>query len=538
MKVYGELIRASLEILTADPSAGVAGRVWFNSSSNDCAFEDGTNVYRIYDSRHTLTPAATGTYDIGVTGTRFRDLFLSRNADIGGTLGVTGAVTLSSSLSVEGNTTLGNTAADTITFTGSVASHIVNSVTNTYDLGTSSILFRAAYATQVLGAATGVAITFVGQSSTGFGYAATNRIRAYSNGTSVLDIFDSSGPNILIRTASAGSGLVYQNVSDGLLNISGSSGNASGRNIQLYGSTHATKAGFLEVRRDSTVDLNINNSGEVWISGKFGNSGAVGSNAMLKLNGNTLTGVTQVNIDASTFSITSAATTQAYGFLSGATTANSSFTLPTLAQFYAQNISKGASSTITRRIGFLVDAPTGGTNNAHIADGVAFTGDWFINQAGSAASKLGGALTVVGGIVGTTTNDNAASGNVGQALRASVSTATSLATSNTWQDFTSIDLAAGDWDVTLVASFLLNGSTTQACNIAISTQSGNTTSDHVDGDNSVGCATPTSTARSSATIANFRKSVASSTTIYAKGMSTFTVGNPQMVCRISARRVR
>lgn len=47
----------------------------------------------------TLTPAgnwlpdATGTRDLGVTGTRWRDLFLSRNATVGGTLAVTGDLT-------------------------------------------------------------------------------------------------------------------------------------------------------------------------------------------------------------------------------------------------------------------------------------------------------------------------------------------------------------------------------------------------------------------------------------------------------------
>lgn len=45
------------------------------------------------------------TYDIGASGaTRPRDLFLSRNAVIGGTLGVTGAATLSSTLKFDTNT--------------------------------------------------------------------------------------------------------------------------------------------------------------------------------------------------------------------------------------------------------------------------------------------------------------------------------------------------------------------------------------------------------------------------------------------------
>lgn len=47
------------------------------------------------------------TYDIGASGaTRPRDLFLSRNAVVGGTIGVTGAATLSSTLALTGALTL------------------------------------------------------------------------------------------------------------------------------------------------------------------------------------------------------------------------------------------------------------------------------------------------------------------------------------------------------------------------------------------------------------------------------------------------
>lgn len=51
-----------------------------------------------------LTWATDNTYDIGASGAnRARDLFLGRNAAIGGTLGVTGATTLSSTTSFGGN---------------------------------------------------------------------------------------------------------------------------------------------------------------------------------------------------------------------------------------------------------------------------------------------------------------------------------------------------------------------------------------------------------------------------------------------------
>ena len=63
------------------------------------------------------------TYDIGASGaTRPRDLFLSRNAVMGGTLGVTGATTLSSTLGVTGLITAsGGVSGTTGTFSGDLA---------------------------------------------------------------------------------------------------------------------------------------------------------------------------------------------------------------------------------------------------------------------------------------------------------------------------------------------------------------------------------------------------------------------------------
>jgi hypothetical protein len=75
------------------------------------------------------------TYDIGASGaTRPRDLFLSRNATIGGTLGVTGIATFtatpvfSSNATVTGRvTTAGVTSSNTLLFTAD----------NTHDIGAS-----------------------------------------------------------------------------------------------------------------------------------------------------------------------------------------------------------------------------------------------------------------------------------------------------------------------------------------------------------------------------------------------------------------
>src|SRR3989304_4252040 len=74
------------------------------------------------------------TYDIGASGaSRPRDLFLSRNAVVGGTLEVTGATTLSAALTY-GGVTLSNAVTGTgnmvlsasPTFTGTIAAAALN----------------------------------------------------------------------------------------------------------------------------------------------------------------------------------------------------------------------------------------------------------------------------------------------------------------------------------------------------------------------------------------------------------------------------
>jgi hypothetical protein len=69
----------------------------------------------------TITASST----LGVTG----------NTTIGGTLGVTGNQTNTGNLTVNGNTTLGNAATDTVTITADVASNVIPSTDDTYNLG-------------------------------------------------------------------------------------------------------------------------------------------------------------------------------------------------------------------------------------------------------------------------------------------------------------------------------------------------------------------------------------------------------------------
>lgn len=92
------------------------------------------------------------------------------------------------------------------------------------------------------------------------------------------------------------------------------------------------------------------------------------------------------------------------GFATTVATENASFTTGHFKHFNANQITKGASNTITRLSGLYVNsaAVTAGTNNAYIADNNSYSGDWAINFSNTRASSLGGALSVGGDLKVTT----------------------------------------------------------------------------------------------------------------------------------------
>jgi hypothetical protein len=140
-------------------------------------------------------------------------------------------------------------------------------------------------------------------------------------------------------------------------------------------------------------------------------------------------------------------------------------------------------------------------------------------------------------IMGTATNDNAAAGYVGEYVSSVVSGVSFPATTQ-YGDATSISLTAGDWDISLNFGMDANGASVTVAQCAISTTSGNSGGGTTFGDNRHAVSLPNATINGSATVANYRMSLASTTTVYAKMTATFTVATPRAYCRLDARRVR
>jgi hypothetical protein len=119
----------------------------------------------------------------------------------------------------------------------------------------------------------------------------------------------------------------------------------------------------------------------------------------------------------------------------------------------------------------------------------------------------------------------------------------SIASSNTWTNITSLTFNPGIWDFTAQADFTANGAAIiGAFGLAISENTGNTTTDHSQGDNvlsfSLGSLTGSGTFLCCLTVASWKKEVTTSKTIYLKGLATMSSGSPaNFGARLSARRV-
>lgn len=141
------------------------------------------------------------------------------------------------------------------------------------------------------------------------------------------------------------------------------------------------------------------------------------------------------------------------------------------------------------------------------------------------------------GIVGTTTNNNANAGSVGELVSATRASGSALAlTTGTPLDVTSITLTAGDWDVWGVVDYALTGVT------GTNFQSGSSSTSAAFGAQDTFAITPLVTTALSDTYSDripmARVTFAATTTLYLVGQETFSVGTSAAYGSIFARRRR
>jgi hypothetical protein len=248
------------------------------------------------------------------------------------------------------------------------------------------------------------------------------------------------------------------------------------------------------------------------------------TNKTIAASSNTITGLTNTNIDAAAaIAVTKLATLTA----SRAVVSSGAGVL-------------SASTVTSTQIDYLAGASgTTGTTNLVYSASPTFTGTvTAATMTLSSTLTVTGAATLTGGIVGTVAGGNATAGNVGQYVETTVTTATNWATSGQYGDATSISLTAGDWDVTFILTASRNGATFNEAVAGISQTAGNSSTGLTTGTNQILGPGPVATSDSNLIVPNFRINLTSTTTIYGKISGTYTVATPQYRCRLSARRIR
>ncbi len=239
----------------------------------------------------------------------------------------------------------------------------------------------------------------LGDTTTGFYRSSANQLAATISGSRRFNWHYSSG-SVLTFHPDANEGY-YLNSGNatGLASVSGDTTSSSGRNMQLYGASHATLPNYFSLRRGTTGDLEINTIGAVSFTGTAANGIAV------RAGRTSLTGTTQTVFEANNSAgiVGSGASSNIFVFRSNSNIpAISGGTVSNLAHFQHSQAANNAANTITREVSFSASGgkASGGTtsNYAAFADNFAFTGDYGLNISSTNLNRLGGALNVIGNL--------------------------------------------------------------------------------------------------------------------------------------------
>jgi hypothetical protein len=157
---------------------------------------------------------------------------------------------------------------------------------------------------------------------------------------------------------------------------------------------------------------------------------------------------------------------------------------------------------------------------------------------GNVAQSSSGLVKSAGQLLGTNTNDSAATGYVGEIQQQTETAGNNATGSNQWFDATDspVSLTAGDWDISLIVSMDTNGATITAGAAGIGTATGNSSAGLTLG---LTRADYSGAASHTLVIPAYRVSLSATTSYYAKALFTYSAGTPRVNgARISARRVR
>jgi hypothetical protein len=166
----------------------------------------------------------------------------------------------------------------------------------------------------------------------------------------------------------------------------------------------------------------------------------------------------------------------------------------------------------------------------------------FVMTAGT--QTISGTKTFDGQLIGkgTTTNDSAAAGYIGEFIEATSTSNVDAASTGTYDDLVSIPLTAGDWDIAATIQCTRGVATWSEMFLGISTTSGNSSAGLTAGVTVLQnqwASSSTTPVTIGPTLPMVRASLSGSTTYYLKREFGFSAGTPRSNGgRLTARRIR
>lgn len=345
------------------------------------------------------------------------------------------------------------------------------------------------------------------------------------NSTSALLKLDQSGTRSWTFTATSGALFLGTSSSGGTWNV----------NAQV-----ATTAFKSTTASSSTTD------GAVTVSGGLGVAGAINGGTNITANGAStdvwigaaMTGTNarswQWRIDSATgnlrlFDATGSAYPITIGGATSSITLGGQFIGPTTLNTQSYSVHRFQTGSVDKltvadtviTVGTTTEATTGGAGALVVTNG----GGYF-----------GKRIYAAGGYLGTTTNDNAPTGGIGELVSSAIATGSAVAlTISTPANVTSISLTAGDWDVSGHVNFKDGGPTgTPSFKASISSISATHSTDGSEASTNMASNTVVT-----ATPSRKRVSLSATTTIYLVAEHTAGgAGGPSAYGVITARRVR
>ena len=113
-------------------------------------------------------------------------------------------------------------------------------------------------------------LTFISDTLQGFRYSASGTKAVDGGYDSCTFSATSTGGFVILAAATSGISGVYMNQNDSAFALTANTSDSTGRNIFLYGNSHATLADHLQIRRGTTVELEITETGAFTIGASAG----------------------------------------------------------------------------------------------------------------------------------------------------------------------------------------------------------------------------------------------------------------------------